>query len=51
MLFVFFDSRGIVHQVFAPPGQTINDNFYVEVLKRLRARLARVRKDLVQGGR
>lgn len=51
MLIVFFDSRGIVHKEFVPPGQRVNGNFYVEVLTRLRARVARVRPDLAQGGR
>jgi len=32
----FFDSRGIVHKEFVPPGQTINHTFYKEALERLR---------------
>ena len=31
----FFDSRGIVHKEFVPPGQTVNHAFYKDVLKRL----------------
>ena len=31
----FFDSRGIVHKEFVPPGQTVNQTFYREVLERL----------------
>jgi len=36
MLIVFFDVRGIVHREFIPPGQTVNQEFYLEVLRRLR---------------
>jgi hypothetical protein len=32
----FFDARGIMHQEFVPPGQTVNRQFYLKVLKRLR---------------
>ena len=37
MLTCFFDSRGIVHHEYAPEGQTINKEYYLEVLRRLRA--------------
>ena len=36
MLIVFFDYEGVVHHEYAPRGQTINKEFYLEVLKRLR---------------
>ena len=36
MLLAFFDSEGIVHHEYAPDGQTINKEFYLEVLRRLR---------------
>jgi len=36
MLISFFDANGIVHKEFFPPGQTVNQQFYLEVLKRLR---------------
>ena len=36
MLLAFFDSECIVHHEYAPNGQTINKEFYVEVLWRLR---------------
>ena len=36
MLIVFFDVRGIVHREFVPPGQTVNQQFYLEVLRGLR---------------
>ena len=35
MLLAFFDSEGIVHHKYAPDRQTINKEFYVEVLRRL----------------
>jgi len=41
--FFIFDSQGIVHKEFVPPGQTVNQTFYREVLERLRKRVARVR--------
>ena len=46
MLIVFFDSKGIVHREFLPSGQTVNAAFYVEVLQRLRIRVARVRPEI-----
>jgi len=42
----FFDSRGIVHKEFVPPGQTVNHAFYKDVLERLRKRVQRVRTDI-----
>ena len=45
MLICFFDSQEIVHKEFVPPGQTVNQTFYQEVLERLRKRVARVRPD------
>ena len=38
--------HGIVHNQFAPKGQTVNVAFYVEVLKRLRDCMRRVRSGL-----
>jgi len=35
MLLAFFDSECIVHHEYAPDGQTIDKEFYVEVLRRL----------------
>ena len=32
MLLAFFDSEGIVHHEYVPDGQTINKEFYMEVL-------------------
>ena len=36
LLTFFFDIRGIVHYEFVPPGQTVNQVYYLEVLERLR---------------
>ena len=46
MLIVFFDVRGIVHREFVPPGQTVNQEFYLEVLRRLRENVRRKRPEL-----
>ena len=39
MIIIFFDSRGIVHKEFVPPGRTFNHAFYKDVLGRLRKRV------------
>ena len=36
MLISFFDANGIVHSEFVPNGQTVNQAFHLQVLKRLR---------------
>ena len=36
MMISFFDANRIVHKEFVPPGQTVNQQFYLEVFKRLR---------------
>ncbi|GFW82211.1 mariner mos1 transposase [Trichonephila clavipes] len=46
MIIVFFDIRGIVHCEFVPQGQTVNSAFYLEVLRRLKCRIARVTADI-----
>ena len=33
---LLFYSRGIVHHEYAPEGQTINEEYYLQVLRRLR---------------
>jgi hypothetical protein len=33
---LLFDSNGLVHKEFLPPGQTVNQQFYIEVLEWLR---------------
>ncbi|UYV68186.1 hypothetical protein LAZ67_5003296 [Cordylochernes scorpioides] len=46
MIIVFFDIRGIVHCEFVPRGKAVNSAFYLEVLRRLKRRIARVRTDI-----
>jgi len=48
MLICFFDSQGIVHKEFVPPGQSVNQTFYREVLESLRKRMARVRPGIAR---
>jgi transposase len=36
MLTVFFDSEGVVHYEFLPQGLTVNKEYYLEVMQRLR---------------
>jgi len=50
MLLAFFDSEGIVHHEYAPDGQTINKEFYVEVLRRLREPFRRKRPEKWRDG-
>ena len=45
----FFDIDGVVHHEFVPPGQTVNGNFYVQVLQRLRDAVRRKRRDQWHG--
>jgi len=44
----FFYSQGIVHKEFVPPGQTVNQTFYREVLERLRKTVASVRPGIAR---
>ena len=48
MLLACFDSEGIVHHEYAPNGQTINKEFYLGVLRRLRESVHQ--KDRKDGG-
>ena len=43
MFICFFNSQGVDHKEFVPPGQTVNQTFHREVLERLRKRVERVR--------
>ena len=49
-LIFFFDSRGVVHHEYAPQGQNINKEYYLEVLRRLRDAVRRKRPDLWAAG-
>ena len=44
--YFIFDSRGIVHKEFVPPGMTVNQAFYRDLMERLRKRVQRVRPDI-----
>lgn len=48
MLTVFFDCRGVVHSEFLPPGQTVNKEYYLGVMRRLREGIRKKRPDLWQ---
>ncbi len=45
MLIAFFNSRGLIHKEFVPTGQTVNANFYKDVLDRLIKRINHIRPD------
>jgi hypothetical protein len=38
MLVVFFDIQGIIITQYVPPGQTVNQTYYIEVLIKLRGK-------------
>ncbi|XP_031333923.1 protein GVQW3-like [Photinus pyralis] len=40
------EDRGVVHAELTPPGQTVNQKFYLEALKRLRESIRKKRADL-----
>ena len=46
MMVVFFDWQGVIHYEFIPRGQTVNKEFYLAVLKRLREAVRRKRPQL-----
>ncbi len=50
ILVVFFDSRGVIHREFVPTGQTVNANFYKDILDRLIERINRLCFDLRASG-
>jgi len=50
MLLAFFDFEGIVHHEYAPDGQTINKEFYVEVLRRLHESVRQKRSEQWRDG-
>jgi hypothetical protein len=46
LLITFFDIKDIVHFEFISQGQTVNQAYYVEILKRLREAVCRKRPEL-----
>ncbi len=50
MLLAFFYSRGLIHKEFVTTGQTVNANFYKDVLDHLIKRINHVRPDLRTSG-
>ncbi|GFW56584.1 putative DD34D transposase [Trichonephila clavipes] len=45
MLLTFFDARYIIHKEFDPIRQTVTGQYYLAVLKRLKARIQRIRAE------
>ena len=45
LLTVFFDSEGVVHYEFLPQGRTVNKEYYLEVMHRLREAVRKKRPD------
>lgn len=46
MLTVFIDYNGVVHHEFLPEGQTVNKEYYLGVMRRLREAIRRKRPEL-----
>lgn len=46
MLTVFFDYRGLVHYEFRPPNQTVNKEYHLNVMHRLREAICKKRPEL-----
>ena len=45
LLTVFFDASGVVHHQYLPEGSTVNQTYYIEVLKHLRDAIRRKRPE------
>ena len=45
MLMVFYDSEGVIHYEFLPQGRTVNKEYYLEVVQRLRETVRKKRPD------
>jgi histone-lysine N-methyltransferase SETMAR len=50
MLIISFDASGILHKEFVPPGQTVNQQFYLKLLKRLRDSVRKKRPEMWSSG-
>ena len=46
MILFFFDSTGMIYMHWVPTGQTVNKEYYVEVLREFRKRFSRKRQAL-----
>ncbi|GAB1860480.1 Histone-lysine n-methyltransferase setmar-like protein [Camponotus japonicus] len=46
LLTVFFDYNGVVHHEFLPQGRTVNKQYYLEVMRRLREAIRKKRPNL-----
>lgn len=46
LLTVFFDCEGVVHAEFLPDGQTVNKEYYLQVMRRLREAIRKKRPEL-----
>ena len=49
-LFFFFDSTGMIYMPWVPTGQTVNKEYYVEVLREFSKRFRRKRPALFKSG-
>ena len=47
-IFFFFDSTGMIYMYWVPTGQTVNTEYYVEVLREFRKRFRQKRPALYQ---
>jgi hypothetical protein len=50
MLVVFFNIQGIIMTQYVPPGQTVNQTYYTELLTKLRGKILRKRPELWKNG-
>jgi histone-lysine N-methyltransferase SETMAR len=50
MLVVFFDIQGIIMAQYLPPGQSVNQTYYIELLTKLRGSIRRKRPELWKNG-
>jgi hypothetical protein len=50
MLTAFFYVKGTIHHIFVPEKQTVNGKFYKDVMKRLIARVQRVKLEFQESG-
>ena len=50
LMIPFFDSSGMIYMHWVPTGQTVNKEYYVEVLREFRKRFRRKRSALLKSG-